>query len=126
MREEVSLGFTVPASINGNSCSLLVDTGGANTLLNEQMARQFGLSFRGSRLTMSFADGVARKVRLGKVSNLMIGDFPVPPQNLAAAALPDFAVEHGGNVHVAGIIGMEFMALNRGIIDFDSMNLFLK
>jgi hypothetical protein len=27
---------------------------------------------------------------------------------------------------MAGIIGMELLALNRGIVDFDGMNLFLK
>jgi hypothetical protein len=62
---------------------------------------------------------------VGEFNDLMIGDFHAPPQKLAAIVLPDFAVEHG-SVQIAGIIGMELLALNRGIIDFDSMNLFLK
>jgi hypothetical protein len=73
----------------------------------------------------SFTDGVSRQVGIGQVNNLMIGNYHVPPQKLAAAALPDFAVEHGQG-RVAGILGMELLDFSRGIIDFDSMSLFLK
>jgi predicted aspartyl protease len=126
LREEVSRGFTVPAKVNGHSCRLLVDTGGSNTVFNQDKARQFGLALEKTRMAVSFTDGISRRVSLGEVNNLMIGDFHAPPQKLATVALPDFAVEHGGNVQIDGIIGMEMLALNRGIIDFDSMSLFLK
>jgi hypothetical protein len=55
----------------------------------------------------------------------MIGNYHVPPQKLAGTVLPDFAVEQGQG-RVAGILGMELLAVSRGIIDFDSMSLFLK
>ena len=125
LHEEVSRGFTVPASINGHPCRLLVDTGAFITTLDLQRAKEFGLSFAGTRLGGSFTDGVVRQVGLGEVKNMLIGNYHVPPQKLAAAALPDFAVEQG-HVQIAGILGMELLAFSRGIIDLDSMSLFLK
>jgi hypothetical protein len=64
-------------------------------------------------------------ILLTEVANLMIGDYHVPPQKLAAEELPAFALEQG-EAHVAGILGMEFLRSGRAIIDFDSTSLFLK
>jgi hypothetical protein len=73
----------------------------------------------------SFADGISRQVAIGKVGNLKIGDYQVPPQNLAASMLPDFALDQG-QAKIAGILGMELLAVSHGIIDFESMSLFVK
>jgi hypothetical protein len=73
----------------------------------------------------SFADGISRQVAIGKVGNLKIGDYQVPPQNLAASALPDFALDQG-QAKIVGILGMELLAVSHGIIDFESMSLFVK
>ena len=73
----------------------------------------------------SFADGISRRVAIGNVANLRIGDYQVPPQRLAASMLPDFALDQGQG-KIAGILGMELLAANHGIIDFESMSLFVK
>jgi predicted aspartyl protease len=125
LREEVSRAFTVPASINGHPCRLLVDTGAFVTTFDLRRAKEFGLSFTGTKMKGSFADGISRQVAIGHVANLRIGDYPVPPQKLAASMLPDFALEQG-QAKIAGILGMELLAASHGIIDFDSMSLFLK
>ncbi len=125
LREEVTRAFTVPASINGHPCRLLVDTGAFVTTFDLRRAKEFGLSFTPTKMSGSFTDGVSRQVGIGQVSNLMIGNYHLPPQTLAGTVLPDFAVEQGQG-RVAGILGMELLAFSRGIIDFDSMSLFLK
>jgi len=125
LREEVTRAFTVPASINGHPCRLLVDTGAFVTTFDLRRGEEFRLSFTPTRMSGSFTDGVSRQVGIGQVNNLMIGNYHVPPQKLAAAVLPDFAVEQGEG-KVAGILGMELLTFSRGIIDFDSMSLFLK
>ena len=125
LREEVSRAFTIPASINGHPCRLLVDTGAFITTFSLKRAKEFGLSFTATRMNGSFADGVSRRVAVGEVANLRIGDYKVPPQNLAASVLPDFAVDQG-QAKIAGILGMELLVASHGIIDFDSMSLFVK
>ena len=126
LREEVSRNFTVPATVNGHACRLLVDTGGSNTVFSREKAREFGLAFKRTNMSVSFADGIDRRISMAEFKNLKIGEFRVPAQKLASVTLPDFAVDHGGDVRIAGIIGMELLVLNRGIIDFGSMNLFFK
>jgi predicted aspartyl protease len=125
LREEVSRAFTIPASINGHPCRLLVDTGAFITTLDLERAREFGLSFTNTRLKGSFADGISRRVAVGNVANLKMGDYQVPPQKLSASVLPDFAVDQG-QAKIAGIVGMELLAGSHGIIDFESMSLFVK
>jgi predicted aspartyl protease len=125
LREEVSRAFTVPSSINGHPCRLLVDTGAFITTFDLKRAKEFGVSFTDTRMSGSFADGVTRRVAVGNVANLKIGDYQVPPQRLAASVLPDFAVDQG-QAKIGGILGMELLAASHGIIDFDSMSLFLK
>jgi len=125
LREEVSRAFTIPAFINGHPCRLLVDTGAFITTFDLKRAKEFGLSFNGTRMNGSFADGISRRVAIGNVANLRIGDYQVPPQRLAASMLPDFALDQGQG-KIAGILGMELLAANHGIIDFESMSLFVK
>ena len=125
LREEVSRAFTIPASINGHACRLLVDTGAFITAFDLRKAKEFGLSFSGTRMSGSFADGISRQVAIGKVANLKIGDYRVPPQHLAASVLPDFALDQG-RAKISGILGMELLADAHGIIDFESMSLFVK
>jgi hypothetical protein len=95
------------------------------TTFDLKRAKEFGLSFTGTKMKGSFADGIARQVAIGNVASLRIGDYQVPPQKLAASMLPDFALEQG-DAKIAGILGMELLAVSHAIIDFDSMSLFLK
>ena len=125
LREEVSRAFTVPGSINGHPCRLLVDTGAFITTFDLKHAKEFGVSFTATRMSGSFADGITRRVAVGDVANLKIGDYRVPPQRLAASNLPEFAVDQG-QAKIGGILGMELLAASHGIIDFESMSLFLK
>lgn len=125
LRDEGSRVFTVPASVNGHPCRLVVDTGAFVTVLDLHRAREFGLSFGGTFVNGNFTDGVQRQIGLSQAANLMIGDYPVPAQKLAAEELPSFVIESGG-AHVAGILGMEFLRVGHAILDFESMSLFLK
>src|SRR5207244_1508748 len=106
VREEVTRAFTVPASINGHPCRLLVDTGAFVTTFDLRRAKEFGLSFTPTKMSGSFTDGVSRQVGIGQVNNLMIGNYHVPPQKLSGAVLPYFAVEqgHGGGAGIFGAV----------------------
>lgn len=125
LREESSRGFTVPGSINGHALRMLVDTGAPLTTFNQAAAKLLGISASATGASATFSDGAQRQISIGRVKQLKIGDFRLPPQRLATTALPQFAAEHG-KVRVDGILGMELLALNHGIIDFGSRSLFLK
>jgi predicted aspartyl protease len=126
MREEANRAFTVPCSVNGRPSRLLVDTGAFITTFNQASAKTLGISYRGTRASGRFADGVARPISVGKFKHFAIGDFQVPPQNFGVTVLPDFALHHGTS-EVDGLLGVELLAFHhQGIIDFEGMNLFLK
>jgi predicted aspartyl protease len=125
MHEEANRAFTVACSINGRPGRLVVDTGAFVTTFDQSLAKSLGMSLQPTRVTGRFSDGVARPISVGQIRDLTIGGFKVPPQKFSMAVLPTFALEHG-SAHVDGILGMELLALSHGIIDFDSMSLFLK
>jgi predicted aspartyl protease len=126
MREEDDRHFSVPCKINGHSVRALVDTGAFVTIFDKSIAQSFGVKSQPSRLTAIGFAGKPYPIDLALFDQLSIGDFKVPPQKLAVAGLPTFLRGKGTSRQAAGIIGSELLALNRGIIDFDSMSLFLK
>jgi predicted aspartyl protease len=125
MRRAESGAFTVPCSINGHSGFLLVDTGAFVTTLHESALKSIGITLQPTQATARFTTGLVRKISLGEVNHLTIGDFKVPPTKLAAAMLPKFALEQG-NMRIDGILGLELLVICHAIVDLDSTSLFLK
>lgn len=125
LRQEENGAFTVPCSINGRPGSLLVDTGAFVTTFNESALKSLGITLQPTQAKARFTTGLVRQISLGEVNHLTIGNFKVPPTKLAAAALPSFALRQG-STRIDGILGLELLVMCHGIIDFDSMSLFLK
>ena len=125
MRREENGALTVLCSIHGQPARLLVDTGAFITTFNEAFVNSLGIALQPTRASARFTSGVARKISAGQVDDLRIGDFKVPPAKFAVAALPNFALQQG-NTRISAILGMDLLFSCHGIIDFDSMNLFLK
>ena len=94
-------------------------------MLDEGLLKSFGIALQPTSVSAHFTSGVARKISAGQVNDLTIGDFRVPPKKLGATALPNFALQQG-NTRINGILGMDLLFLCHGILDFDSMDLFLK
>jgi predicted aspartyl protease len=125
MMRQANGAFTVPCSINGRPGSLLVDTGALVTTLDEAATKSAGIALEPTRATARFPTGVERKISLGEVNHLMIGNFKVPATKVATAVLPGFA-RNQGSTKIDGILGLELLVFSRSIIDFDSMSLFVK
>jgi predicted aspartyl protease len=125
VRQEENGAFTVPCSIHRQAGRLLLDTGAFVTTFNEAVVKSLGIPLEPTRGSAHFTNGAARHISIGQISDFTIGDFKVAPAKFGTAVMPYFILTQG-TTRVDGVLGMELLALHNGIIDFDSMNLFLK
>jgi len=125
LQREENGGFTVPCSIHGQSGRLLVDTGAFVTTFNEALLKSVGITLQPAHISGRFSDGVSRQYSVGRMNDFAIGNFKVPPAKFGAAVLPKFASAQG-DARINGILGMDLLFDCHAIIDFGSMNLFLK
>jgi predicted aspartyl protease len=125
LRKEENGALTVPCSIRGQPARLLIDTGAFITTFHEAFVRSLGIASEPTRVSAHFARGSMRKVSAGQINDLKIGDFKTPRAKFGVTALPNFALQQG-STRISGILGMDTLYNCHGIIDLDSMNLFLK
>jgi predicted aspartyl protease len=125
LQREASGALTVPCSIRGQSARLLVDTGAFVTTFSEVFSKSLGIASEPTRVSAHFSGGATQQMSAGRINDLMIGDFKVPPGKFGVAALPRFALRQG-NTRISGILGIDTLYKCNAIIDLDNMNLFLK
>jgi predicted aspartyl protease len=125
LRREENGALTVPCSIGGRPARLLVDTGAFITIFHDSLVESLGIPTEATRVSAHFAPGTARKVSAARITDLKIGGFKMRPAKFGATALPNFSLRQG-SARVSGILGMDMLYNYHGIIDLDSMNLFLK
>ena len=125
LRREENGALTVPCSIHGQSARLVVDTGAFVTTFDQTLFKSLGIASEPTRVSARFASGAAKRIDAGRINDLKIGDFKVPPEKFGVAALPNFALRQGAT-RISGILGMDTLYICHAIIDLDGMNLFLK
>ena len=125
LQREANGALTVPCLIYGRPARLLVDTGAFITIFHEAFLRSVGISVEATRVSAHFARGAARKVSAGQINDFKIGGFKMPPAKFGVTALPNFTLLQS-SARISGILGMDTLYNRHGIIDLDSMNLFLK
>jgi predicted aspartyl protease len=125
LRREENGALTVPCSIRGQPARLFVDTGAFLTILHEPFLKSVGVPIEPTRVSAHFTAGASRKIAAGQINDLKIGGFKTPPSKFGVTALPNFTLRQG-SARVSGILGMDTLYNCHGIIDLDSMNLFLK
>jgi predicted aspartyl protease len=125
VRREESGALTVSCSIHGKPSRLLVDTGAFVTTFHQALFTSLGIASEPTRVSAHFANGAAKRMSAGRINDLKIGDFKVPPEKFGVTALPNFALRQG-STRISGILGMDTLYICHAIIDLDRMNLFLK
>jgi predicted aspartyl protease len=125
LHREESGALTVPCSIRGQSARLLVDTGAFVTTFSERFFKSLGIASEPTRVSVHFSSGATQRMSAGRINDLTIGDFKVPPGKFGVAALPRFALRQG-NTRISGILGIDTLYNYHAIIDLEGMNLFLK
>jgi predicted aspartyl protease len=125
LRRERNGALTVPCSIRGQPARLLVDTGAFITIFHETFLKSVGIPVETTLVSAHFARGAARKVSAGRINDLKIGDFKMPPAKFGVAALPNYTLLQS-SARISGILGMDTLYNCHAIVDLDGMNLFLK
>jgi len=119
-------GPRVPGTINGISCYLLVDTGAYLTMLDAGFAKRANIA--GVRTRIS-AQGIGKSggdVSLAVFPSLRIGGYEIKKGSAMVGALDPKAIDRGKDSEVAGLLGIEHLAMNSAIVDFVSQQLYLR
>ena len=116
----------VPGEANDVPCHFLVDTGAFLTALDRNFATAAKIPTRPTRAT---AHGVGRStgsVGLAMFSSLWIGDYQIKKASASVLNLDPEVLGRGTTSEVAGLVGVEYLALNSAIFDFVSGTLYLR
>jgi aspartyl protease family protein len=113
----------VAGALNGFPCYFIIDTGGYVTTLDVDFAARTKLKVAGTRL---IAEGLSGSSSVGITTfpSLRIGNYQI--QNGSASVVrfnPETLRYHS---LVAGIIGVEYLSINRAIFDFVSGTMYLR
>jgi predicted aspartyl protease len=118
--------LSVPASVNGWECRLLVDTGAFLTLIDRDAARKARI---GGTRTWARARGLGKsggELSLARFPRLRIGTYEIKSASAAVIALDNDLLGHGTATEVAGLLGADYLGSNSAVIDFNSGILYLK
>jgi hypothetical protein len=122
--EEIRVDFVqtdplplIEASCNGSDRKLfLIDTGGAEVILDREWAREIGAEIAGS-LTGTYAGGETAETGLGRIESLRLGELTVRSLPIHTLDLSPMAeVFNGTKIH--GIIGTRFLMHFLSTIDY--------
>jgi predicted aspartyl protease len=122
----------MPARINGHPATLIVDTGGRQTILDSNSATSFqvspshpGYGYRGLRYT-GFTQIGGQMYPVSFVQSFAVGDV-----NLGSTlvALRDSSSRHTwstGDVHIDGVLGRDILSRQKAIINCGTRLIFFK
>jgi|CZKQ01.1.fsa_nt_gi predicted aspartyl protease len=111
----------VDAEINGVTGKMVIDTGAYLTLVDTRFALQMKDNGYASNLSMIDAAGVANQVRRTRARSFKIGGIDVHPPDITLSP-GSFYTTSGGKV--IGLLGMDVLGQNWGIIDFGQQKLY--
>jgi len=124
----------VGGGLNGVQCYFIVDTGGYVTTLDADFVAHSKLKVAATRLVAEGLSG-SSSVGITTFPSLRIGNYQI--QNGSASVVrfnrevlgshsgPGIPQSHGADL-VAGIIGVEYLSINRAIFDFVSGIMYLR
>lgn len=95
----------IPVKVNGNSESLIFDTGANFSTMSESIAKKFGLTFLEGSVKVGTATDKKVDSRIAYAGKLEIGNMTFT--NVLFLVLPDEALSFGGGIYVIkAIIGL--------------------
>ena len=116
----------VPGKVNDVACHFMVDSGAFLTVLDRDFATGAKL---GGVPTSVEAHGIGKsggQLRVASFPSLWVGDYQIKHASAAVLPLDSHMLGRGTNSEVAGLLGVEYLALNSAIIDFISGTIYLR
>jgi len=113
----------VVGAVNGVPCHFIVDTGSYLTSLDTRFAARTKLSVGATRL-VGEGFGGSSPAGMARLSSLRIGNYEIQNGSATVAALnPMLLAAHSDT---AGLLGAEYLAINRAIFDFVTGTMYLR
>ncbi|HET9419427.1 MAG TPA: aspartyl protease family protein [Chthoniobacterales bacterium] len=116
----------IAGAANGASCYFMLDTGSYLTLLDAAFAKRARIGDAPARIAAQGIGRSATDVRLAIVPAMRIGSYEIKPASATVAVLDSEAIGRGTDSEVAGLLGIEHLAMNSAIFDFTSRQLYLR
>jgi len=113
----------VVGAINGVPCHFIVDTGSYLTSLDVRFATRTKLNVGETRL-IGEGLGASSPEGMTRLSSLRIGNYEI--RNGSAAVAPLSSAIFEAHSDTAGLLGAEYLAINRAIFDFVSGTMYLR
>ena len=109
--------------VNDKEIVVLLDTGGAQIIIDSEFAREIGADVYGSREAV-FGGGKKRTLEFGAVESVTFGDFKI--ENVPVAILPTRGLMRLGDMELNGIVGTVFLYHFLSTIDYPGQKLILR
>jgi hypothetical protein len=118
----------IKAMINGIKGRFILDTGASNSCVGLDLIAYFNLYAEESEIKAAGAGATDMETQKSENNTLQIGEWQTDECNLVLFDLlhVNTALTQHNAKEVHGIIGADMLDLGKGIIDYKSLNLYLK
>jgi hypothetical protein len=113
--------FLVDVEINGATGKMIMDTGATLSGIDSRFASQIRVTGYDSRLSSIDVAGVISQKKLAKVGSFRIAGVPVHAPDLTVGTFSCYSASGG---KVIGVLGMDVLGQNWGIIDCGNQKLY--
>jgi len=115
----------IAGAVNEIPCYFLVDTGAYLTALDSNFASSAKIQVIPTRLVAQGL-GASSRVGMGILPSLRIGNYELRRASASIVHLDPRMVGRGSRSEVAGLIGIEYLAMNSAIFDFITGTMYLR
>jgi predicted aspartyl protease len=116
----------IPGTVNGVACYFMLDTGSYLTLLDADFARRANIEAVRTQIAAEGIGSSGHDIRMAVFPAVQIGSYEIKPASATVAVLDPEAIGRGTDSEVAGLVGVEHLAMNSAIFDFTSRQLYLR
>jgi predicted aspartyl protease len=113
-------------AVNGAPCNFIVDTGAFVTLIDRGMASTARIGGLPTGLTARGLGMDSGDVAVASFPTLRIGNYEIKNASAVVAHLNKDLLGRGTKAEAAGLLGAEYLGMNRAVFDFNSKTLYLK